>query len=384
MLYSLILKNQKENYSTNIKFAILAPAHNEERVISCFIESALNVDYPKDKFDIFLVLDHCTDKTMEIANKYKINILEYKDKNLPAGKARALNWATEIILKNDYQAICYFDADSLVHPNFLKAMSASVESGAMAIQGHQIPKNPRSSWLSRIISVGQMISNRFFQKPKSHLGFSATLHGKGICLKRNIVEKFKWDEQCLTEDLEMQMRLIANSIHIHWNEFAIVYDEQPETFRQYFKRTIRWTRGSLDTAKKHLWELLKNFIKTKDRRILEAFFYCANVYRLSIIGITALIIWMHFDKFNFLIWLYDIIPGSEIALKILFLSPIMIMPLIILVYEKEEADMLLAYFLQPALGFLRIATFVLGIFKDNIHWNRTEHTSAIEISELIK
>jgi cellulose synthase/poly-beta-1,6-N-acetylglucosamine synthase-like glycosyltransferase len=180
------------------------------------------------------------------------------------------------------------------------------------------------------------------------------------------------------------MRLIANSIHIHWNEFAIVYDEQPETFRQYFKRTIRWTRGSLDTAKKHLWELLKNFIKTKDRRILEAFFYCANVYRLSIIGITALIIWMHFDKFNFLIWLYDIIPGSEIALKILFLSPIMIMPLIILVYEKEEADMLLAYFLQPALGFLRIATFVLGIFKDNIHWNRTEHTSAIEISELIK
>jgi len=180
------------------------------------------------------------------------------------------------------------------------------------------------------------------------------------------------------------MRLIRNGIKIYWGESAIIYDEQPLTLRQYFKRTIRWTRGSLDTAKKHLKDLFLLLIKTGDIKVLEGFLYCINVYRLSIIGLTALLMYFNRDKFNFLIWFYHLIPGSELIFKLMFLAPLLFTPFIILLIDKVDKELLIAYFFQPLLGILRIPTFIGGIFKDKINWNRTEHLSKIAISDILK
>ncbi len=386
MLYGTAIYRKKKNcgLSYDRKFAVLVAAHNEEKVINFFIESALKADYPPEKYDVFAVLDNCCDSTENICSKYPVKIIRRCGPQHKPGKAAALNYATKIIGADKYDAFCYFDADSLMHPDFLKSTAFMLNKGAMAVQGKQISKNPDDCWLSRIISVGQIISAIFFQKPKYFLGLSATFHGKGICLKKELVERFSWDENCLTEDLEMQMRLISNGIQIHWAEAAVVYDEQPVNLRQYMKRTIRWTRGSLDTARKHLNGLFKRFVKNGDLKALEGFIYCANVYRLSMAGIAAIVIYFHFDKFNFLVWLYKAIPGAELAFKFLFLSPFVIVPFMILVMEKADFKMLTAYFLQPALGVLRIPTFVCGIFKDRINWDRTEHLSAVSINDVAK
>lgn len=375
-------KNSGKAFSK--RFAILVAAHNEEKVIKFFLESALKLEYPKEKYDIYVVLDHCSDKTKEICSNYPVKIIVRDGKEFKPGKAAALNYAYKYIDFSLYDAFCYFDADSLIHPDFLSRSCFLLEMGALAIQGKQLPKNPDDCLLSRIISVGQIISAVFFQKPKYFLGFSATFHGKGICLEKNIVLNFLWDEDCLTEDLEMQMRLISNGIFIHWAEDAIVYDEQPVNISQYMKRTMRWTRGSLDTAKKHLFGLFRRFIVKGDIKAFEGFIYCANVYRLSLAGLTAILIYFNFNQFNFLIWIYHSIPGAELAIKMLFISPIIIIPFMILLLERSGFKMLVAYFLQPALGILRIPTFIGGIFKDRINWNRTEHSSAVAISDVIK
>ncbi len=375
-------KNRGKAFSK--RFAVLVAAHNEEKVIKFFMESALKADYPKEKYDIYAVLDHCSDRTQEICSNYPIKVIVRDGKELRPGKAAALNYAYKYIDFSLYDAFCYFDADSLMHPNFFSSCCFLLEKGALAIQGKQLSKNPDDCWLSRIISVGQIISAVFFQKPKYFLGLSATFHGKGICLKKNIVSNFPWDEDCLTEDLEMQMRLISSGIFIHWAEDAIVYDEQPVNIRQYMKRTIRWTRGSLDTAKKHLLGLFMRFLGNKDIKALEGFIYCANVYRLSLAGISAILIYFHFEQFNLLIWIYHLIPGAELAIKMLFISPIIIIPFMVLLLEKSDIKMLIAYFLQPSLAILRVPTFIGGIFKDRINWDRTEHSSAIAISDIIR
>jgi len=379
-----ITKNEDIPSITNKKkFAILIPAHNEENVISYLLESLMNINYPKSLYDIYLISDHSNDRTVEIAKRFPINIFDFSDKKQKPGKATALNLATEKIINKNYDAICYFDADSLSHPEFLNAMNYYLNKGYQAIQGKQVPKNPKEGLLPKILSVGQIISNRFFQKPKSFLGMSATLHGKGICLSSEIARKYKWDENCLTEDLELQMRLIRNGIKIHWGKGAIVYDEQPLTVKQYLKRNIRWTRGSLDTANKHLKALFILLIKTGDKKILEGFLYCINVYRFSIIGLTASLIYINNDKFNFLIWFYHLIPGSELIFKLIFLAPLFFIPFIILIVDKVDKDLLIAYFFQPLLGILRIPTFIGGIFKNKINWDRTEHLSKIAISDVL-
>ena len=48
------------------RFAILVPAHDEERLIATTVRSLLEIDYPAVLFEVHVVADHCTDRTAEI------------------------------------------------------------------------------------------------------------------------------------------------------------------------------------------------------------------------------------------------------------------------------------------------------------------------------
>ncbi len=376
---------RKTSSPVSHKFAILIPAYNEENVIGNILESIEYIDYPKELYDVYVICDHCTDRTEEIAKKYNFVKIISIYNNFSSNKAKALNYATKIILnEKDYDAFCYFDADSLIHPDFLKSMSAMLDKGACAIQGMQLPKNPYESWISSIISSGQFITNYFFQKPKQFLGLSATLHGKGICFKKNIVTNFKWDEHCLTEDLEMQMRLVYNGVRIQWNEYAVVYDEEPVYISQYLKRSIRWARGSLDVAKKHSVNLFLSFLRSFDFKKFEAFIYSIGVYRMVIVFLIAFSLYLTREKFNILIYFFKLLPTDNLLYKFAFIiCPLFLFPLFMIFDRNFGFKMFLFYFLQPVLGIFRIPIFILGIMKDRLKWDRTEHISKVRITDLV-
>jgi len=368
---------------TRRRFALLLPAHNEEGVVGLAVESLAGLKYPRELFDIFVVADHCTDGTVRAAAGAGARVLEHAGPGLKAGKGRALKWATEKILDaGNYDALCYFDADSLAHPGFLEAMNAHLAAGAEVLQGRQLAKNT-GCLLAKILASGHFVTNRFFQLPKAALGLSATLHGKGMCFTAAIARKFHWDETCLTEDLEMQMRLIRHGVRIYWAPDAIVYDEEPETLSQYMCRTIRWTRGSLDTARRHLPGLAARALGRGDLRAFEGGLYCAQTYRFVIVAAGAALVWYTRDSFNLVVWLYGALPGMEHAMKALSLVPLLLYPAVALVMERASPDLAAAYFLQPLLGLLRLPIFVAGLLRGTDFWGRTEHTSRVAIADLV-
>jgi len=365
------------------RFALLVPAHNEEGVIGLAVESLARLKYPRELFTVFLVADHCTDGTARAAAAAGAEVLAHSGPGLKAGKGRALKWATlKVFERGEYDALCYFDADSLAHPDFLEVMNAELEAGAVAVQGRQLAKNT-GNLLALILAAGHVVSNRFFQLPKQALGLSATLHGKGMCFTRAVAEKFPWDETCLTEDLEMQMRLVRGGVRIAWSRGAVVYDEEPETLRQYLCRTIRWTRGSLDTARRHLAGLCLRALRRGDPKAFEGALYCAQTYRFVIVTLGAGLVWLSRDSFNIVLWLYHVLPGSEAAMKATALVPLVLYPGAALLLEKAPPALVAAYFLQPLLGILRLPVFVAGVFRGREFWGRTEHTSRVAIADLV-
>ncbi|MBI5744322.1 MAG: glycosyltransferase [Elusimicrobia bacterium] len=364
------------------RFALLVPAHNEEGVIGLAVESLRRLDYPAELFEIFVITDHCSDGTAQAAQAAGAKVLDHSGPGLKAGKGRALKWATEKILPGGWDALCYFDADSLAHPAFLRQMNAHLADGAQAVQGRQIAKNA-NVWLARILASGHIVSNRFAQLPRQALGLSATLHGKGMCFTAAIAAKFHWDETCLTEDLEMQMRLIRHGVRIEWAREAVVYDEEPETLTQYLCRTIRWTRGSLDTARRHLLGLFLRALRHGDLRALEGGIYCAQTYRFAAVAAAAALVWVSRDSFNIVVWLYSSLPGAELAMKLLALLPLLLYPAVALLLEKAPPALFAAYLLQPVLGPLRLPVFVAGVLRGTDFWGRTEHTSRVAIADLV-
>ena len=364
------------------RFAVILPAYNEGQVIRFSIGSLVNMAYPADKFDIFLVADHCTDSTVAMACSPGVTVLEHSGPDNKPGKGRALKWACDRILAmNKHDAFCYFDADSLAHPQFLSVMNAYLAAGEEAVQGRQLAKNT-DSWLAKILAAGHIISNRFFQRPKYALGLSATLHGKGMCFSRAVAEKYPWDETCLTEDIEMQMRLIRCGVRIAWAEDAVVFDEEPVTIGQYVKRTVRWTSGSLDTARRHLAGLWRRALAHRDAKAFEGGVYCAQVYRLAVVTVTAGLMYYTKDSFNLFIWLFQQVHYARLTVKIMSAS-VLVFPAAALLLEKAPPSIFMAYFFQPVLGLFRIPVFVAGVFRSRREWGRTEHTSQVAIADLV-
>src|SRR5258707_13796894 len=57
-------------------FALVIPAHNEEKTIGGTIRSILALDYPKELFDVIVVADNCTDATASTARELGVVIHE--------------------------------------------------------------------------------------------------------------------------------------------------------------------------------------------------------------------------------------------------------------------------------------------------------------------
>jgi len=93
--------------------SIVVPTRNEEKNIDACLKSILNLDFPKDKYEILVIDGMSTDRTVEIASKYPVRIIEnpmYK-----IGPAHNIG-----IKDAEGDIIVFTDADVNVDTHFLK------------------------------------------------------------------------------------------------------------------------------------------------------------------------------------------------------------------------------------------------------------------------
>jgi biofilm PGA synthesis N-glycosyltransferase PgaC len=89
---------------------VLVPAHNEERWIARKIENVLALEYPRDRLQVIIASDGCTDRTVAIAEQYADRGVEVRHSPYRGGKSALLNRvvptvAGEIVLATDVTAL---------------------------------------------------------------------------------------------------------------------------------------------------------------------------------------------------------------------------------------------------------------------------------------
>ena len=129
-VFGMWRRKEKKNYTPKNSFAIIVCAHNEEAVVGQLVENLKILDYPKDLYDIFVVADNCTDHTADIARAAGANVHE-RFNTEEVGKGFAMGWMFDRVFEMDrkYDAFVIFDADNLVHPQFLLEMNDHLEKG---------------------------------------------------------------------------------------------------------------------------------------------------------------------------------------------------------------------------------------------------------------
>ena len=206
-------KKDKKVYEEKHTFAMVVCAHNEERVIGALVENLHLLNYSDKLYDIFVVADNCTDKTAEVARKAGAQVHE-RFNDTEKGKGYAMDWMFNRLFKMErqYDAVCVFDADNLVHPDFLKEMNSRLCNGERLIQGYLDSKNPNDTWISGTFSIAFWVINHVYHLAKYNIGLSSCLGGTGMCISTDILRRYGWGATCLTEDMEFTMKAILEGI----------------------------------------------------------------------------------------------------------------------------------------------------------------------------
>jgi 1,2-diacylglycerol 3-beta-glucosyltransferase len=253
------------------RFAVLVPAHNEEALIPRLLMSLNRLDYPRDRFDVCVVADNCSDTTAAIATEFDAQVYERFDTTERA-KGFALRWLLRQLdqLGQSYDAYVVVDADSVLAPNFLRAMDARLERGADVVQAYYSVLNSDASALAALRYAALAAVHYLRPLGRSALGLSTGLKGNGMCFAAPVLERFAWNWFTLAEDVEFHLALVEQGIRVEFAADTWVKGDMPVTLGQASSQNARWERGRLQLIRDHVPRLVWRGVRYRSVLQLDA------------------------------------------------------------------------------------------------------------------
>lgn len=243
------------------RYAVLICARNEEAVIAELISSIKNQSYPSELVHIFVCADNCTDRTADVAENAGATVFVRSDTR-HVGKGYALNFLLKRISRCYYpdmfDGFFVFDADNILEPDYIAEMNKTFCEGYNIVTGYRNSKNYADNWISAGYSLWFLRESQYLNRPRYLLGTSAAVSGTGFMFSREILERIGgWKYYLLTEDIEFTIDSVIAGEKIGYCEKAMLYDEQPTSFKQSVRQRLRWAKGYIQVFCGYGGSLLK-------------------------------------------------------------------------------------------------------------------------------
>ncbi len=376
------LKDKPLKIQKNHKFMAIIPAHNEAAVIQNLIESLKNQNYDPNLYDIYVIADNCTDRTANIARNSGAIVYERFD-NEKKTKGYALDWFLQQKIQEnaDYDAICVFDADNIVHKDFLKNMNKKLCQGEDVVQGYRDIKNPSDSWITAGYAIFYWTMHRFYHLARYNIGLSTLLNGTGFMVRFDILKPQGWKTVTLTEDIEFSLQRIIKGKKLGWATDAIVYDEQPVGFKQSWSQRSRWTVGHMQCISKYTKDLARSVKEHKTLMSIDGFLYILGSIPMFIITLMLL-------ASNFIMYAANGITTFDLILNIVrflistFLIPIISGIFVMILDKRPIKPMLKGLICYPLFMGSWLIINIKCLFKREVNWEKINHVRNIKISEV--
>ncbi len=237
---------------------IQLPLFNEKHVAERLVEAVCLLDYPIGKLEIQL-LDDSTDETRLIVERivkrkrregFRIEHLHRTSRD--GFKAGALKAGLENA-SGDYVAI--FDADFIPEPDFLRQtlphLIADPKIGMVQARWEHI--NGDYSLLTRMQAMALDGHFAMEQQVRNRANFFINFNGTaGIWRRECILDAGNWQSDTLTEDLDLSYRAQLRGWRLLYLNDVTVPAELPSEINGLKSQQFRWTKGAIETARKHL------------------------------------------------------------------------------------------------------------------------------------
>ncbi|PLS30431.1 N-acetylglucosaminyltransferase [Bifidobacterium margollesii] len=274
----------------NKRFAVLISARNESSVVGNLIDCIQSQTYPSELIDIWMVADNCTDNTAELARSKGCHVVERFDQT-QIGKGFALTFLLNHMIDSGvskrYDAFFVFDADNLLDKEYFAQMNNAFQSGFKILTSYRNSVNFDDNWVSSGSALWFVRESRFLNNSRMVFGSSCHVGGTGFMFSREIMERNSgWKFHLLTEDLEFTLDSILHGDRIGYCGTAVLYDEQPVTFKQSWRQRLRWSRGFLQVFRYYGPALVRRAIKERDFSCIDLTLLICPFTALSVIRLA--------------------------------------------------------------------------------------------------
>ena len=261
--------------------SIIVPVYNEEKIIKQSVGSLLELDY--SNYEIIIVNDGSTDETAKAAEelvgyqdgvyaKVKVSLINRPN----GGKAQALNAGINYS-KADF-VLC-MDGDSHLSRESLKlAVRHFADPKIGAVAGNVKVLN-RKKFFTDLQALEYVEGLNMARSAQSYVRLVNIIPGPiGLFRKQAIVDAGFYSSETFAEDADLTLKILAHRWKIYYEPNSISFTEAPEKLQQLLKQRYRWTRGIIQSIRKHKNLMLNPTLNFGDTLILWAMFYEALIW----------------------------------------------------------------------------------------------------------
>lgn len=284
------------------RIAYLIPAHNEEDVIYNTVKSIIEKqNYPRDKFDVFVVADNCTDKTAELAKKAGAIVLLHNDPE-PAHHMALypLKYGVDYLINladDPYDMVVHLDADNHINDDFSLYMNDAYQDGVDLARPYEGAINASQNFFTKACTIFYMFDSRYGSRMRERLHLAAHVNGSGAMMSvRMLKATGGYDSVTISDDTEYWFNRLNDGYKGHFIEDAVVYEDMPSSLKDTYNRNKRIGSGGAKLIKSRVFKMFGKFFTTGNFSYLEVFNTYIFLY-LSVILCTWLPL---FYIYNFL------------------------------------------------------------------------------------
>lgn len=216
---------------------LLVAAYNEEAVIARKIRNSLALDYPREKLEILVVTDGCTDGTDAVVKGFEKDGVRLLSRAQRQGKVNALNAA--IPLAKGEIVVCS-DANAFFDPQNLKLLVRHFGDPRVAMVAGE--KRIRAD--GKAVSAGEGLYWRYesyLKRLDSSVSTVLGATGEIFALRKDRFEPLPPD--AVIEDFVLSMRYVQQGMRVVYEPEAISWEEASPNFKEEFKRKVRIVAG---------------------------------------------------------------------------------------------------------------------------------------------
>jgi len=297
-----------ENFTPFI--SILIPCYNVGRVIDQKIKNTLEIDYPKDEFEIIAVESGSIDNTYSILSKYvaqgKIKLIKQQQR---LGKSSAINCGlnvcrSDIIVMTDADASLEEDAVRRLVENFADETVGAAVGNLTLVSG--------KSMTSRMNHLFYKIFRQKLREWESKFDSASFWSGELCAFRKSLLERL--EEDIINDDRYILLKIRSKGYRCISETLSHAYEKDAEDVSGQIHHKRRTTAGTIQGTLR-----FKHMLCNPKYGLFGMLIFPAHFFRVILLPILLLIIEV-LSPFAIFVFLSSFTGAAWLAVAVIVLA----------------------------------------------------------------